>query len=139
VLSDSLSVRDEAMDYSLNLALRTDSFVVVLLLVNLNKGREVGTKPAEIEEMEKNSKKALEAHSDKFRQKGVYLELWLRVGDPISEFLKFLAGIGSFQAIVWGGTEDVISRKGSSVGDHWVYKVKGFVDSPLLIPSKREQ
>lgn len=127
LISDSLEVREEALAYSLSLAKRTDSLVVLLVLLDADK-KEAGD-----EEM----KGIFDSYQRKFKGEDVYLESWLRKGNPLSEFLKFIAGTGSYQAIIWGGKEEVNFKKSSSGNEHWLKKAAALAHSPLFAPYKK--
>lgn len=126
LISDSLEVREEALSYSLHLAKRIDAMVVLLVLLEGSCEKCSDKKPEDV----------FILYKEKFEERNVNLECWMRSGNPFSEFLKFIAGTGSYQAIIWGGDEE-INFKRSSSGEHWLKKSALLVDSPLLVPYKK--
>jgi hypothetical protein len=62
----------------------------------------------------------------------------LRVGEPAQEFLKFLAERAPFQAVIWGSDENLPENFQLKRG-HWLVKVLGALECPLLSVSSREK
>jgi hypothetical protein len=133
VLSDSINPRKEAVQYSLGLARRLEAVVVALSLLD----SEAGVRPAGARDRsrEREAEQALGRNLRELSHDGDVVEAWVRFGDPVSEVIKFLAGAGAYQAIIWGGDESVGERGDSR--SHWLFKVKGLVECPLMIPSKK--
>lgn len=127
LVSDSLEIREEVLNYALNFAERIDSLVVALFLL----------KRGECENEMNNFTKILGLYQQKFAGENVYFEGWVRVGNPLSEFLKFIAGTGSYQAIIWGGKEEINFKKSSSVNEHWLKKAAILAHCPLLMLTKK--
>ena len=128
VLTDSINPREEVLRYSLGLARRLESVLVVLALLHPEEGPG-GRDP----DREQRAERSLADRFDGLHEDGEQVEPWVRFGDPVSEVIKFLAGAGSYQAVIWGGEELAAEGRGS----HWLYKVKGLVECPLMIPSKK--
>jgi len=139
VLFDSLFVRDEAVHYSVELAGRTDSGLIFLLLLPLkseewNPAGEPGDEP-----LETQIKNLLIRHMSAARKKDISVEAVVRVGNPPSELMKFLAGARMIQTIVWGGRGDLTDPKVRKRRAHWLIKMKDLIECPLVIPSVKSQ
>jgi len=68
---------------------------------------------------------------------GVETQGTVRQGDPSSEVLKYLAEHQPFQAVVWGGNETFVRRKGTPVRTHWLERIRDQLDCTLVVPSLR--
>ncbi len=136
VITDDLTVKEEAFKYAEGLAKRIDALVVILML--LESGDEQG-KVGGAGEGEGRAIETLMQYVNELERAGVEAEPWLRIGDPASEFLKFLAGVGSFQAMIWGGNGAVLQEKPRGKKSHWLFKIKDHLDSPLLAPAWKER
>lgn len=135
VLFDSLFVRDEAVHYSIELAGRTDSALIFLLLLPLKADQWDSSGRAEEEPLETRIKNLLIKHMEAAREKDISAEAVVRVGDPSSEFMKFLAGARVIQTIVWGGQNNLIDRKVRQRKSHWLIRMKDLIECPVVIPS----
>jgi hypothetical protein len=60
---------------------------------------------------------------------GISVENAIRIGNPRSELLKFLAESGKFHSIVWGGGSDSINEK-----SHWTSNLEADVKCSVLVP-----
>lgn len=135
VLSDCPAVREEAIKYAIGLAGRLDAFVVLLFVLSRDEGASSPEARAEYETAGQSAK----AFHERIERAGLSVESEIRLGEPASEFLKFLAGVGMFQAIVWGGGEEVIGRSGRPARSHWLEKVRGLLECPVVAPSKKRE
>jgi nucleotide-binding universal stress UspA family protein len=128
VLADSLSMREEAVQYSIELAKRMDYSLTLLVLLPLD-----SEEAAHARDLETHAREALGWPVDSARRAGVQVEVEIRLGDPSSELMKFLASSRSVQTIVWGGTPglgNLKRRKG-----HWLFRMKDMLEYPVVIPS----
>ncbi|MDY6861897.1 MAG: universal stress protein [Thermodesulfobacteriota bacterium] len=135
-LIDTVTVRNEAIEYSLELAKRIDSSIILLLLL------EYGTD--ELAEMERKHPEDIEAYikseiihyMKKISTGGIVVEAEMRIGDPSSELLKFLAETKSIETIIWGGKTDLCNEKESNKKLHWLLKIRKSMKCPVVFPVK---
>jgi hypothetical protein len=136
LLSDSLSVRGEAAAYAIELAKRTSTDLVFLVLVSveddglLDGGDAFSQRLTHLEE-------ALVAHVERARAAGVSAEAIVKDGDRLSELVKFLAASGSFQTIVWGGRGELADTRVRGKRAHWLMKIRDTVECPVVVPSAK--
>ncbi len=137
VLFSSPSVRGEAVQYSIELAKRTDCGLVFLLILPFENGEKALAGNDRYKNMETRVAEALARPMNSAKEAGVPAEAVVRRGDPQSEFMKFLAGSKAFQAIVWGGEQDLIDKKAPRQKTHWLVKMKDKLECPVVVPSMK--
>lgn len=128
-LFDSASIRRESLQYSIELAKRMNSNLILLLILPFG---EMTNPFNGIEPMIKrglNAQEKLEKHVEAIRKAGIPVETAVRIGNPRSELVKYLAEAGRFEIIVWGGGPDLIKRR-----DHWLAKMKDILECPVITP-----
>lgn len=131
VLFDSLSVREEAVQYSIELAKRMDYALVILVLLALD---SEDVKYAN--DFEVRAREALEGPLMSAGQAGIPVEAEIRMGDPASELMKFLAGSRSVDTIIiWGGFRDVGTTRLNKA--HWLTRMKDVLECPVVVPSRK--
>jgi hypothetical protein len=136
LLFDSLAVRGEAVAYAIELAKRTKTDLVLLVLLaaedcDLSEGREPLAEQLTLLE------KTLVAHIKRARAAGVSAEAVVKTGDRVSELVKFLAASRSFQTIVWGGHRELADASVQRKRAHWLMKIKDTVECPVVVPSAK--
>ncbi|MBW1787004.1 MAG: universal stress protein [Deltaproteobacteria bacterium] len=138
VVFENEEVCTSAVTFARELALRMDSEVTFLMLVEMPflGNSFLGSKRNAITDLEKRAAEKLSGFSSQFLETGIEVSVALRVGEPPQELLKFLAGRPAFQAIVWGSGE-VLPDKGHLRRDHWVSKVANTLECPLLTVSSK--
>lgn len=128
-LFDSASIRRESLRYSIELAKRLNSSLSLLVILPF----EVhGTATGGIEPMLERAaqaKEALEKHAQKIRKADIPVETAVRIGNPRSELVKYVAETGRFEIIVWGGIPDLMKSK-----DHWLVLMKDTLGCPVVSP-----
>lgn len=129
----------EALVYARELALRIDAKITLLLLVPMSfDGRTIISPHRNtLRNVEMRAGKLLSDCFQIFIREGIEVSSALKIGDPAQELMKFLADRPPFQCIVWGSGRDLpdIGRGGPR---HWISKVAGSLECPLLAVSKRE-
>ena len=120
----------------MELAKRTDSELVFLgiLTVETNEKSSACDAPANPEAQVHN---ALQGHIKEAVNAGIAAEGEIRIGDPQSELMKFLASSSSVQTIVWGGIEDLIEGGARQKKAHWLIKTKSMLECPVVVPSMK--
>lgn len=129
----------EAVTYVRELALRLDARVTLLMIVPMSFAVRTGLGPQRntIRNIEIRAGKLLTDCLQTFIQQGIEVNSALKIGDPAQELVKFLADRPPFQSIVWGSGKD-LPDKGQGGQRHWLSKVTGSLECPLLTVSKRE-
>ena len=135
VLFDSLTVRSEAVHYSIELAKRTDSELVFLMLLPLETGEKPMATSRRFKSPESRARDILMRHLDRTEKEDVSAHIIVKIGDPQSELMKFLAGSGTLQAIVWGGRQDLFDSGARGKKAHWLVKTKSMVECSIVVPS----
>ncbi len=135
VLFDSIDrhdLRAEAVPYGLELARRTGSSLALLLLLP----HDTAIQAPDDSEVAEASRQDGEAMAAELVQgtHGADLPVAtaLRLGDPSSELMKFLAGLHTVTAIVWGGQGNPAPGR-----DHWLARIRDRLGVPVVVPSLR--
>lgn len=128
LVSDSLLIREQVVQHAVGLAKRLNGGMVLLLLF--------ASREEEIIEGERRGREVLTETAERIRREGILVECEVRPGHPVSEFLKFIAEVGSNHILVWGG-EEVVGKKGGQAKGHWLNQVKGLIPGPWVIPGLR--
>ena len=142
VLLETATIPKKVIQYSIGLAKRTNSVLTLLLILRPDFWEELDAKHVVLEktpELERASKEILESHISDIEREGVGVNYEMCIGDPSSEFLKFLAKNSPFQTVIWGGAN--IDKKGKSlkIEDHWLGRVKNAITCPLVVPRLSER
>lgn len=140
IIFENEKICAEALAYARELALRMDSEVAFLMLVEMAflDPSFVGSKRSTMRTLEARVGKILGDLSGEFLKKGIPVSVALRVGDAAQELLKFLAGRQPFQALIWGSSEDLPEATRQLKG-HWLGKVVDRLECPLLAVSSKER
>ena len=133
VIFENEKVCGQALSYSRELALRMDSEVALLMLVEMTflDRAFLGSKRNAIRGLESRMGEILANLSSEFLKEGIPVSAALRVGDAAQELFKFLAERPPFQAVIWGSSED-LPHGGHSRRNHWMAKVAPSLECPLL-------
>ena len=129
VLFDSASIRPESIRYSIGLAKRMNSNLTLLVILPF----EISpTASGGIEPMIKRgneAEKSLKKHIESIKKAGLSVETAVRIGNPKSELVKYVAEAGRFEIIIWGAKPDLMRKK-----DHWLVKMKNTLECPVVTP-----
>ncbi len=68
------------------------------------------------------------------KREGIEVRGEVRVGEPASEMLKFLAEDHVLHSVVWGGDNSVLDTKRLRHEDHWLDRIKDKFGCPLVSP-----
>jgi len=133
VIFENERICGKAISYSRELALRMDSEVAFLMLVEMAflDRTYLGSKRNAIRNLEARMGKMIGDLTKEFRKEGISVSVALRVGDAAQELLKFLVERPPFQAIIWGSDED-LPEGGHTRRAHWIGKVADTLECPLL-------
>lgn len=135
IIFDGQQICPEALAYAREFAVRMDSRVAFLMLVQMSfTGRAfLDSKRNALNRIEDQAAQLLTQTAEAFIQQGIEISSAFRVGDPAQELLKFLADRPPFQAIIWGSTPDLPGK------GHWIGRVSGNMECPLITVSKKER
>jgi hypothetical protein len=138
VVFENEKISPQAISYSRELALRMDSELALLMLVEMAflDRSFLGSKRRAVRRLEKRIGGTLGDISSELLKDGISVSVALRVGDAAQEFLKFLAERPPFQAVIWGSSED-LPGGGQMRRSHWIGKVADTLEGPLLLVSSR--
>ncbi len=138
VVFENEEVFPEALVYAREFALRIDARATLLMLVPMVfAGRTVlGPRRNDLKKIENRNGKILSECSQSLIASGIEVSSALKIGDPAEELIKFLADRPPFQAIIWGSGQDLPSR-GIAAGRHWIGRVAGSLECPLLTVSRK--
>ena len=120
--------KTESISYAINLAKRIDCSISVLMLTeNPDSERYPLANESEI------IKKILHM----IKAEGVPVQGTSKHGDKASGLLKHLASYSSFEAIIWGGKEAIVSKHIPKKPAHWLGKIKATIRCPVISPTKK--
>ena len=133
IIFENENICAKALSYARELAVRMDSEVALLMLVEMAflDRAFVGSKRNVMRVLEARIGGILGDLSSEFLKKGIPVSAALRVGDAAHELLKFLAERRPFQALIWGSGED-LPEGSQQRKSHWIRKVVDHLECPLL-------
>ena len=129
LLFDSASIRRESLRYSIALAKRMNSNLTLLVILPFE---VCATSSDGIQPLIKRAVKAKESlnkHIENIKNAGLSVETAVRIGNPRSELVKYVAEAGRFEIIVWGARPDLMKSK-----DHWLVRMKDTLQCPVVTP-----
>ena len=129
VLSDSFHISTEAIRYSIALAKRLDAVLVLLMLLPFELTPKTPGGVDTVLKLQSRAAEALRQLISDMERGGMSVEGAIRIGNPRSELLKFLAESGKFHSIVWGGGPDSINDR-----SHWTSNLEADVKCSVLVP-----
>lgn len=138
IIFENENICGKALSYARELAVRMDSEVALLMLVEMAflDRAFVGSKRSVMRDLESRTGRILGDISSEFLRKGIPVSAALRVGDAAQELLKFLAERRPFQALIWGSSED-LPEGSQQRKSHWIKKVVDHLECPLLAVSSK--
>lgn len=129
VLFDSVSMRRESLQYSIELAKRMNSDLVLLVILTFEGKRNANNRIESLLKRGQQAKASLREHTEIIKNAGVSVETDVRIGNPRSELVKYLAEAGRFEIIVWGGKPNLMKKK-----DYWLTRMKDILECPVVTP-----
>ncbi|OIP91982.1 MAG: hypothetical protein AUK24_02200 [Syntrophaceae bacterium CG2_30_49_12] len=139
VIFENEKVYHDALSYAKELALRMDSEVTLLMLVEMPfyGGSFLGTKRAAILKIKKRTAKVLSECMSMFLEAGIAVSTAIRIGNPAQELIKFLSEKAPFQVVIWGSGKALPGR-GQALRNHWLKRIAVDMECPLLTVSGEE-
>jgi nucleotide-binding universal stress UspA family protein len=140
VVFENEKVCDDAITYARELALRMDSDVTLLMLIEMTfQDRSyLGSKRNAIIHIEERMGSLLSEITGRFLKAGIAIGAALRIGNPAEELVKFLAEKPPFQALIWGSSASLPEGAQFPRG-HWIKKVASNLECPLLTVGSKER
>jgi hypothetical protein len=144
ILLDSPKVRGEVTTYSVELARRMEASLHILMLLRWERSSRNGAFSRDLvskqETIRDRGELVVKACLEEIQGLGLEAVGTVRLGDPSSELLKYLAEHQPFEAVVWGGIEAFLRRRRIPIRSHWLARVREQLDCTLVVPSlKRER
>ncbi|MBW1849945.1 MAG: universal stress protein [Deltaproteobacteria bacterium] len=139
VVFENEKVCIDSLTYARELALRMDSDVTLLMLVEMAflDHSYLGSKRSAITHIEERMGKLFSEITGRLLKEGIAISAALRIGHPAEELVKFLAGKPPFQALIWGSSVNLPESAQFPRG-HWIKKVASNLECPLLTVSSKE-
>ncbi len=141
ILLDDIRAADDIVVYARGLAERMDAGTHILMLLRpeVPAGELAGNMESmtrTVESLVAKGERALARFVEDIQRGDPEMEaarLTLRVGDPASEFLKFLAANPVPHCVVWGGDKSIFaSGRLKAHSNHWLAKVEGSIPCPVV-------
>jgi hypothetical protein len=129
VLTESYQIHWEAVRYSIALAQRLDAVLILLMLLHLESTPKTPRGVNTVLALQTRGEQVIRQPIAEMEKAGISVESAIRIGDPRSELLKFLAESDRFHSIVWGGDGGAIHEK-----QHWMSNLGADVKSAVLVP-----
>ena len=129
VLFDSASIRREALRYSIELAKRMKSSLILLMILSFEVCSPNVNAVEPMMEIGIEANESLKKHAQIIRNEGIAVETAVRIGNPRSELVKYVAEAGRFEIIVWGATPGLMKKK-----NHWFVQIKNILECPVVTP-----
>jgi nucleotide-binding universal stress UspA family protein len=131
VLFEGWSVADEAVRYAHALAQRMRGKLSLLLLLSSHE------QLSDAELLEARGEELLREQVEGVDDQSVEIERFVRIGDPWSEFCKFVATAGRFHMVVWASEAGLTN--GRPVASHWASRIHGELGCPVVTAHRRSR
>jgi len=129
VLFDSAFIRPESIRYSIELAKRMNSNLTLLVILSFEASSTASGGIEPIIKRGAEAEKSLKKHIKPIKNAGLAVETAVRIGNPKSELVKYVAESGRFEIIIWGARPDLMKKK-----DHWLVRMKNTLECPVITP-----
>jgi len=139
VLMDEITVRHEVIEYSLELAKRMGSSLILLLLLAYGSDDIFKIESGDSKDFNTAFKDKILDYMEEIHTEGIDVEAEVRIGDPSSELLKFLAETGTIETVVWGGQNSIGDKKEMQKKSHWLHKIRNSVECPIVFPVENDR
>ena len=136
VLIDGMDTRPQALRYAGGLARRVGAGIIVLVLMRVDfADAEHGCSDEELlAELQARGRAGLEECLALLRDMDIIAQGDVRVGEPVSEAMKFLARGPALHSVVWAGDRRLPTGRKLRAGDHWLAMLKDKLGCPLVAP-----
>lgn len=131
-LFEELTIHPETIQYSVALAQRIDAWITLLMLLSID--REPGRL---VDDLAQRGELMLRREVIGIVRFGIEAEFHVRIGDPRSEFYKFMASRPSYDTVIWGGDESALMHSSGRTKGHWIASISKDLCCPLVTPKKR--
>ncbi|MFH1539683.1 MAG: hypothetical protein ABIH66_12060 [bacterium] len=129
-------MRTEAVKYVAGLAQRVEAEVIVLVLIRaeFDKGGSGGSDEDFLRDLQTRGEAIMGECLVSLNGMGIKARGVVRVGEPASEAMKFLAEDHALHSVVWGGDHKLPVGSRLKTGEHWIAMLKDKLDCPLVAP-----
>ncbi len=134
VLFEDLEVRKEAVLFAVGLAKRTNAEILFLLLLKFD-----SLSAEDSDRLKTQYRDVLGHHLENLVGTLVPSSIVVKIGDPLSEFYKFMSDYSSFESAVWGGNEHTVKVRSGLWTGHWLSQVEKVLGCPVLIPKRKAE
>ncbi len=121
-------IQEESLHYSIELARRMESSLIVLMLMDRVHEANSGAEDRVLAETVRR------IHSG-----SPMVQSSIRYGDKASELLKFLASIPVPSTVVWGSDEKVITSGRDRKSKHWFASIRAEFNCPIVTSKARRK
>jgi len=134
LLVDSLEPQAATVVYATELALRTGASLVALVLLPFSAAADDVARASEESLLVAGLRQALRQARARADGASLEVEAQVRLGDPPSELVKFLAAATDVRTLVWGGATEGLDRPTSK---HWLAKIRPALGCPVVLPRRK--
>ena len=128
-LFESESIRRESFQYATALARRMNSWLTILVILPLEASINSRGGVEAMLQRAVQTRSAFENLVAATRSEDIIADIVVRIGNPKSELVKFLAETGQPGTIVWGSAPNLMKRR-----DHWLVRMKDVLTFPIVTP-----
>jgi nucleotide-binding universal stress UspA family protein len=132
VLFDDLVVSREAIRYAIALAHRIEAGITLLMLLPNEMSASDGAP-----DVVRRGQELLDQEAERIAEASVGVRREVMMGEPRSEFIKFMATRPTFHTAVWGGDRKALLYGTNRQSDHWISTLRSELPCPLVVPAKK--
>ncbi|MBU1628087.1 hypothetical protein KKB18_12030 [bacterium] len=131
-----MEIKAEVVSYTLNLAKRMNSKIITLLLLDIYNDENNGMKSFDhkLRDMKLQGEKVMKPIIELVSKNKINITGIVKVGNPTSELLKFLADDRNLQTVVWGGDKKLLNSRNLKLGEHWMALIMNALKCPFVAP-----
>ena len=134
VLFDSTLIRRESLQYSIELAKRMNANLTLLVILPFEVSTTASKGIVPMIKRAIQAKELLKKNIEPIKNAALSVETAVRIGNPKSELVKYIAEAGRFEIIVWGASPDLMKKQG-----HWLVQMKDTLQCPIVTPFIKQQ
>lgn len=130
-LFESETIRQESFQYAIALAKRMNALLTLLVILALDASinSSGGTGVEATLQRALRAQTSLENLAASTQYADIVADIVVRIGNPSSELVKYLAETGPPEIIVWGSAPNLMKRR-----DHWLVRMKDILTFPVVTP-----
>jgi hypothetical protein len=128
-LFETDSIRHESFQYAIELAKRMNSKLTLLVILSFDASINSSGSIEGMIQPALQAQASLEKLLASNRCADIIADIVVRIGNPQSELVKYLAETGQPEILVWGSAPNLIKRR-----DHWLVRMKNILAFPVVTP-----